>query len=88
MTSGARPHSGWDTVFWPAVDSIAGLGLVERVGMLLDGDDAEGEIIHPYGIRGGESAERDLADAARAAAESTISGNQLGFAKGIGCPAG
>jgi hypothetical protein len=34
---------------WPAVNTLTELGLVERVGMLLDGNDAEAEIIHPYG---------------------------------------
>ena len=47
-----------DASFWPAVHMLENLGLVEQVGMLLDGDDADAEIIHPYAIRGGEPAER------------------------------
>src|SRR5262249_53049029 len=48
---------GMTASFWPAIHTLTDLGLVERVGMLLDGDDDEAEIIHPYAMRGGEPAE-------------------------------
>jgi hypothetical protein len=47
---GTRLDTGWDVTFWPAIHTLVDLGLVERVGMLLDGDDDESEIIHPYAI--------------------------------------
>ena len=63
--------------FWPAVHTLTELGLVERVGVLLDGDDAEAEIIHPYAIRGGEPAERELAAAAEMAARAMVTEGQF-----------
>ena len=45
--------------------------------MLLDGDDDEAEIIHPYAIRGGEPAERELAAAAHRAAQTMVTDGQL-----------
>ena len=45
--------------------------------MLLDGDDNEAEIIHPYAIRGGEPAERELAAAAELAAQTMVTEGQL-----------
>jgi len=77
-----RPHdSGWDDSFWPAVNTLLDLGLVERVGMLLDGDDNEAEIVHPYAIRGGEPAERELAAAAKLAAQTMVTEGQLAWSQ-------
>jgi hypothetical protein len=45
--------------------------------MLLDGDDPEAEIIHPYGVNGGEPAERELARTAHEAAVGMVTGKQL-----------
>jgi hypothetical protein len=45
--------------------------------MLLDGDDPEAEIIHPYAIRNGEPAESRLADVARKAAALMVTEAQL-----------
>jgi hypothetical protein len=61
---GTRLDEGWDASFWPAVETLTTLGLIVPVGMLLDGDDPEAEIIHPYGVNGGEPAERELAHVA------------------------
>src|SRR5262245_28374728 len=74
---GTQLDAGWDASFWLAVELLNSLGVTERVGMLLEGDDAEAEIIHPYAINGGEPAERELATAARTAAESMITPGQL-----------
>jgi hypothetical protein len=46
---------------------------------LLDGDDAEAEIIHPYAIRGGEPAERELAAAAAMAAREMVTDGQFNW---------
>jgi hypothetical protein len=54
---------------------------MEQVGMLLDGDDDESEIIHPYAIRGGEPAERELALAAQKAAMAMVTEGQLNWAE-------
>ena len=45
--------------------------------MLLDGDDNEAEIIHPYAICGGEPAEHELAAAAELAAQTMVTEGQL-----------
>ncbi|HME29232.1 MAG TPA: hypothetical protein VKE53_05145 [Pseudolabrys sp.] len=72
-----RRDTGMETSFWPAVYTLTDLGLVERVGMLLDGEDNEAEIMHPYAIRGGEPAERELAAAAELAAQTMVTKGQL-----------
>ncbi len=74
---GTRRDTGWDEYFFPAVDTLETLGLVERVGMLLDGDDPEAEIIHPYGTNGGEPPERELARIAHEAAAAMVTEGQL-----------
>jgi hypothetical protein len=71
-----RQDAGWDDTFWPAVYVLIDLGLVEKVGMLLDGDDVEAEIIHPFAMRGGEPAERELAHAASEAAAAMLTERQ------------
>ena len=73
---GTRCDIGMKASFWPAVDRLENLGLVEKVGMLLDGDDADAEIIHPYAMRGGEPAERELAHAAHTAALGMVTEGQ------------
>ena len=45
--------------------------------MLLDGNDDEAEIIHPCATRGGEPPERELADAAEAAARAMLTDGQV-----------
>jgi hypothetical protein len=78
---GTRCDAGMPA-FWAAVDTLTDLGLVERVGMLLDGDDNEAEIIHPCAVRGGEPAERKLAAAAAdRAARVMVTEGQLSWAK-------
>jgi hypothetical protein len=54
--------------------------------MLIDGDDAEAEIIHPYGMNGGEPAERELARTAHAAAAAMVTEAQLSRAELEGYP--
>jgi hypothetical protein len=78
---GTRLDAGWDASFFPAVQILTDIGLVEKVGMLLDGSDNEAEIIHPYAIRGGEAAERELATAANLAAQMMLTEGQLGWSQ-------
>jgi hypothetical protein len=73
---GSGRDVGLDNEFWPAVHVLEDVGLVETVGMLLDGDDAEAEIIHPFAIHGGEPAERELARAASEAAAAMLTEGQ------------
>lgn len=73
--------TGMKASFWPAVHTLENLGLVEKVGMLLDGDDDEAEIIHPYAMRGGEPAERELAEAAYSAALGMVTEGQSNWAE-------
>jgi len=47
--------------------------------MLLDGDDDQAEIIHPYAIRCGEPAERELAAAAAMAARAMVTEGQFNW---------
>jgi hypothetical protein len=72
-----RRDSGLDDYLFPAINTLENLGLFERVGMILDGDDPEAEIIHPYGLNGGEPAERQLASTAHAAAVAMVTEAQL-----------
>jgi hypothetical protein len=78
---GRRLDAGWDAAFWPAIHTLTDLGLVEQVGLLLDGDDDEAEIIHPCAVRGGEPAERDLAAAAGMVARVMVTEGQLSWAE-------
>jgi hypothetical protein len=78
---GTRLDAGWDAAFWPAIHTLTNLGLVEQVGMLLDGDDNEAEIIHPCAVRGGEPAERELAAAADMVARVMVTDGQLSWAE-------
>jgi hypothetical protein len=74
-------EAAWDDFFWPAVHTLVELGLVERVGMLLDGNDAQAEIIHSYAIHGGEPAERELACSACYAAQGMVTEAQLNWSE-------
>jgi len=76
-----RLDAGWDAAFWSGIHTLTDLGLVERVGMLLDGDDDEAEIIHPYAMRGGEPAENELARAAHCAALAMVTDGQRDWAE-------
>jgi hypothetical protein len=78
---GTQHDEGMDASFWPAVNTLTDLGLIEPVGMLLDGDDSEAEIIHPYAMRGGEPAERELAHAAHRAALTMVTEGQRDWAE-------
>jgi hypothetical protein len=78
--NGREQDTGWEATFWPAVHALVDLGLVERVGMLLEGDDDDAEIIHPYAIRGGEPTERELALAAQNAARVMVTEGQMNWA--------
>ena len=81
LDDGKRRDTGVDASFWPALSALENLGLVEKVGMLLDGDDVDAEVIHPYAMRGGERAERELALAAKSAAQAMITEGQLNWAE-------
>jgi hypothetical protein len=78
---GTHRDDGMAASFWPAIDTLTDLGLVERVGMLLDGDDSEAEIIHPHAMRGGELAEYELARAAHHAALAMVTDGQRDWAE-------
>jgi hypothetical protein len=83
---GTCDDEGSHVSFWPAVGTLTTLSLIVPVGMLLDGDDAEAEIIHPYGVNGGEPAERELASFAHEAAVAMMSDKQLWRAEVEGYP--
>jgi hypothetical protein len=72
--------AGYTDSFCPAVDTFIELGLVECVGMLLDGDDDKAEIIHPYAMRDGEPAECELYRAVKGAAMSMLTEGQINWA--------
>jgi hypothetical protein len=81
LEDGRNADIGLANSFWPAVQTLSDLGLVEMVGMLLDGDDADAEIIHPYSMRGGEPVERELALAAHHAASTMVTAGQRDWAR-------
>jgi hypothetical protein len=81
---GKRADTGMELEFWPALHILENLGFVECVGMLVEAGDGAAEIIHPYGIHGGEPAERQLAIAAQLAAEAMITPGQRDWADGEG----
>jgi hypothetical protein len=83
---GTHFDAGWDDSFWPAVDILETVGLIQSVGMLLDGDDPEAEIIHPYGVNGGEPAECKLAHTAYETAAAMMTEGQLRRAELEGYP--
>ena len=78
---GTHRDDGMAASFWPAIHTLTDLGLVERVGMLLDGDDDEAEIIHPYAMLGGEPAEYELAHAVHCAALPMVTDGQRDWAE-------
>jgi hypothetical protein len=81
LDDGTHRDDGMAASFWPAVHTLTDLGVVERVGMLLDGDDDEAEIIHPYAMGGGEPAEYELAHAAHCAALPMVTEGQRDWAE-------
>ena len=78
--NGENFDAGWNDPFLPAVKALIELGLVECIGMLLDGDDDKAEIIHPYAMHDGEAAERELYRAANYAASSMLTEGQINWA--------
>ena len=80
---GKLRDAGWNEV-QRALGLLTELGLVEKVGMLMDGRDANAEIIHPYGVQGGEAPERDLAAVARKAAKSMLPESHQNWAEDEG----
>jgi hypothetical protein len=78
---GKPGDAGLHSSFWPAVETLEDIGLVEKVGMLLDGEDDGAEIIHPFAMRGGEPAERELASAAHCAALGMVTDGQRDWAE-------
>jgi hypothetical protein len=78
---GRQVDAGLESEFWPAVHILENLGLVECVGMLLDGGDDAAEVIHPFAKHDGEAAERELASAAGLAATLMITEGQRQWAE-------
>jgi hypothetical protein len=76
LKNGRKRDTGIDD-YNDAVQLLLNLGLLEGVGMLLEGDDTEAEIIHPYGFEGGELAEQELALAALEAAIRLLRPEQI-----------
>jgi hypothetical protein len=70
----AIPGDKWAADLWPRWETISGLGLVEIVPHLIEGDTDYSEIIHPYGMEGrGEPDEIDLGQAAHEAGRRMVS---------------
>lgn len=54
--------------FWRAIQTLSFVGLIEFVGHLIDADDLEGVVLHPFPIgHSGEASERLISRAAQAA---------------------
>jgi hypothetical protein len=69
----AVQDTGW-VRFWDALRILTDTGLVQIVEHLVEGHAAESEIVHPYGISGGEEQERELAVAANSAGLAMLAG--------------
>ncbi len=74
--SKSRRDTGLDT-FWEAERLLVGLGLLEFVGQIIEADNDDSEIVHPYAIENGEASERDIATAAQQAAETLLIPGQV-----------
>jgi hypothetical protein len=70
-----KRDSGW-TSFWNAWDQLVRLGLVEMVEHVVEADNDESDIIHPYAFTGGEPSERRVATAAHAAGQAMLTERQ------------
>ncbi len=74
--SKTQRDTGLDT-FWEAEGLLVGLGLLEFVGHVVEADNDNAEVVHPYAIGNGEPDERDIASCAHAAAESLLIPEQI-----------
>lgn len=71
--------------FWACWGRLRGLGLVETVAHMVHADTKEGEVIHPIALEdSGLGVEREVCEAAGAAALKMITPGQLDWAKGQG----
>jgi hypothetical protein len=69
-------------VFWAAEAVLTDLGLLQWVPILIEGNDAEAEFIHPYGVdSAGEVLERQIGSAAARAAVAMLTPGQLRWAQ-------
>jgi hypothetical protein len=80
---GGRRDEGWD-VFWPAWHTLTDIGLMQRVGLVMEGGDNQAEPLHPYGMRGGEPEEIKLGLAAHAAGAALLTEGQRQWAEDQG----
>jgi hypothetical protein len=68
--------------FWACWNRLLALGLVETVAHLVDGEDIEGEVIHPMALEcTGLPVEREVRQAAEAAARAMVTPGQLNRAR-------
>ena len=66
---------GW-SIFWNAWDQLVNLGLIDLVGQLVEADNDTANVIHPYAVGNGETAERAIARAAHEAAAAMLTETQ------------
>ncbi len=77
--SKTRRDTGLDS-FWGAEGLLVELGLLEFVGHVIEADNDEAELIHPYALGNGEPHERDIAASAHEAAETLLTPRQVEWA--------
>jgi hypothetical protein len=70
--------------FWDAWNIVVGLGLVEVVGHIIEADNDNAEIVHPYAIGNGEADERAITTSAQTAAETLLTPGQIEWAQARG----
>ena len=68
-------------LFWEAEGIVAGLGLVEFVGHVIEADNETAEVVHPYAIANGEADERTITTSAQTAAEAMLTPGQIEWAQ-------
>jgi len=77
---GKERDEGWP-LFWDRWGTLTRLGLVEKVGHLIEADTGEAEIIHPYAIGNGEPIEQEAREQAHAAGRAMVTDGQYEWAK-------
>jgi hypothetical protein len=78
-----RRDTGWDS-FFEAWEIVVGLRLIELVGHLIEADNDNAEIVHPYAIGNGEADERAITTSAQTAAEALLTPGQIEWAQAHG----
>jgi hypothetical protein len=76
-----KPQGERGCDFFPRLETLTSLGLVEWVGMLTEGEEADAQPLHPLTAPDPEGIEAQIGTAAREAAELMVTPSQLAWAR-------